>query len=560
MMFFLTVFLFLLGLIVIIGWYTNNITLIKVLPNLGPMQYNTALGFILISASFFLSVLGKFNLSKILSCVILLMAGLTILQYIFEWNIGIDELFIKDNTTDLPYPGRMGFNTALCYIISGITLLNIKNKALSGVLGSFLFGIGIVAFIGYLVGIDAAYNWGHSRFMAIHTAFGFVITGTTFSVSSLLNNKFSGYEHNKTSDVWLYGYAISFGITIFLIDLSLPLGANIGLLYILLLLLSYFFKNKNAIFILAAISVGLLILGYALSIEMENKKWIGIANRSASVFVILFTTMLLNRIKNSNKKQKEAENKLVEFNANLEVLIAERTKELELSNQYLDVANKELEMFSYSVSHDLKAPLRALQGFSNNLVKKYSEQLDETGIRWLQFIKDNAERMDILIRDILTFSRIGRTEIKHEKIDMTSMVHELINQQKEFYRIPVELTIQKLPEGKGDPVMIKMLWQNLIENAFKYSSKNEKIKITIVGYENDGFNHYVITDNGVGFDMKYYDKIFGVFQRLHGNGDFEGTGVGLANVKRIIDKHKGEIRAESTLNKGSKFEFLLPKN
>lgn len=241
-----------------------------------------------------------------------------------------------------------------------------------------------------------------------------------------------------------------------------------------------------------------------------------------------------------------------------ELALKKQAKKLELVNSKLDSVNKELEIFSYSVSHDLKAPLRALQGFSDNLHKKYIDQLDETGIRWLTFIKDNAERMNQLIIDILSFSRINRKDIDKKENDANRIVSEVIDRAKLIYKNKLDLHISELPNSKADHSMIEMVWENLINNAFKYSSKNDTISIKIEGFKDKEYTYYSIIDNGTGFDMKYYDKLFGVFQRLHANDEFEGTGVGLASVKKILEKHGGEIKAESTLGEGAKFEFKLP--
>ncbi len=239
----------------------------------------------------------------------------------------------------------------------------------------------------------------------------------------------------------------------------------------------------------------------------------------------------------------------------------EATQRARDTNEKLDAAIKELETFSYSVSHDLKAPLRALQGFSKNLVEHYEDSLDEKGIRWLNFIQDNAARMDILISDILSFSRINKTKIQKNKFSMLEIIQSKLDTITKVYQTPNKVTIcDELPNILCDQKMIEMVWQNLIDNAFKYSQKKEIIEVSIWAESDENGVTYFIQDNGIGFDMKYYDKIFGVFQRLHSSDEFEGTGVGLANVQRIINKHDGKISAESTPNEGTVFQFSLPKS
>lgn len=229
------------------------------------------------------------------------------------------------------------------------------------------------------------------------------------------------------------------------------------------------------------------------------------------------------------------------------------------SNRKLEATNKELETFSYSVSHDLKAPLRALQGFSASLNEKYGDKMDETANRWIRFIRDNAQRMDDLISDVLAFSRISRTKIKHAEIDTNTMVRNIVERELSSRTHPAEFKISDLPKSFGDPTMLEIVWQNLIDNSLKYSSTNYLPYIEISGRETGDKCIYSIQDNGVGFDMRHYDKLFGIFQRLHGNDEFHGTGVGLASVCRIIQKHGGEISAEGEVGKGATFEFILPK-
>lgn len=233
--------------------------------------------------------------------------------------------------------------------------------------------------------------------------------------------------------------------------------------------------------------------------------------------------------------------------------------EMAAINNKLEDANKELEAFSYSVSHDLKAPLRSLEGFSKALMEKYGDQFDETGERWLSFISDNASRMGLLIDDILHFSRVNRTELKFSLINMTKIARETFDELiSDYGGRKVLFDIGNLPTIKGDVAMLRLVWQNLISNALKYTAPCDVAKIHINGKQQQGFVVYSIIDNGVGFDNKYKDKLFNVFQRLHSNADFDGTGVGLAIVSRIIKKHKGWIKASAKLNDGAKFTFALP--
>ena len=252
------------------------------------------------------------------------------------------------------------------------------------------------------------------------------------------------------------------------------------------------------------------------------------------------------------QKKLQEENKIL--TEQLEEKVKNRTRELE-------IVNKELEAFSYSVSHDLRAPLRAVSGYANILKEDYEASLDAEGNRLIDVIVDNAKMMGNLIDDLLSFSKMSRLEVITVAIDMKQLadkcVKELLQVEK---RKDCEIIVHPLPESKGDANMLKQVWMNLVGNAMKYSSKKTSAKIEIGAIENEKNVVYFIKDNGTGFDMKYANKLFGVFQRLHRQDEFEGTGLGLALAKRIITKHGGEIWAEASLNEGASFYFSLPKN
>ena len=233
--------------------------------------------------------------------------------------------------------------------------------------------------------------------------------------------------------------------------------------------------------------------------------------------------------------------------------------ELEKTINQLTVANKEMEAFTYSVSHDLRAPLRIIDGFGEILAKDYSQAFDEEGKHTLEVIMSNARHMGQLIDDLLNLSRLGRSQITVKRVDMREIVDDVI-QVLGVIDPQVgksEIKVQALIPCECDLSLIRQVWINLISNAIKYSRKNEHPQITIGSEIKDGRTVYFVKDNGVGFDMKYYNKLFGVFQRLHKISEFEGTGVGLALVHRIVTKHGGNIWAEAIENQGAAFYFTL---
>lgn len=228
----------------------------------------------------------------------------------------------------------------------------------------------------------------------------------------------------------------------------------------------------------------------------------------------------------------------------------------------LKTANAELDSFSYSVSHDLKSPLRALIGYSRILEEDYGEKLDEEGKKLLTRIHQNGHRMSLLIDGLLDFSKLGKKEIRKHSVDMMDCVNTLIHDFKKTVAPNTRFVVHELPPIEGDPSLLLQVWTNLISNALKYSSKKEAPEIEIGSYlPNTPDQHhlvYFVKDNGAGFDMKHAHKLFGVFQRLHSNEDFEGTGIGLAITARIIDKHGGKIWAEGQPSNGATFYFSLP--
>lgn len=248
-----------------------------------------------------------------------------------------------------------------------------------------------------------------------------------------------------------------------------------------------------------------------------------------------------------NKQLKEARDKLMQ-DADV----------LRKSEDALRRANKELESFSYSISHDLRAPLRAIDGFSKILQDKYLKLLPEEGQRFLSLVRESATEMGALIDDLLSFSRLGRQELTRLTFSMNDLVNEVVDILKaaEPNRV-VNIEIENLPDCEGDRNLMKQVIINLVSNALKFTRKSEAAEIKIGTFLKDGVPVYFVKDNGAGFDMQYKDKLFGVFQRLHRAEEFEGTGVGLAIVDRVVTRHKGRVWAEAEVGKGATFFFTL---
>jgi signal transduction histidine kinase len=239
------------------------------------------------------------------------------------------------------------------------------------------------------------------------------------------------------------------------------------------------------------------------------------------------------------------------LNSELERRVEERTAQLE-------AANRELESFSYSVSHDLRAPLRAINGFSTILIADFSDQLSGEAQNFLQKIILSAKKMSILIDDLLDFSRLGRKPIQKQDVDPNIIVHAVIDSlETEMLPHPIQWSLGALPNVYADPMLLQQVYANLIGNAVKYSRNRQPAQVEIGSFTKDKQTIYFVRDNGAGFDMAYAEKLFGVFQRLHREEEFEGTGIGLATVQRILHRHGGRIWAESELQKGATFYFTL---
>jgi PAS domain S-box-containing protein len=249
--------------------------------------------------------------------------------------------------------------------------------------------------------------------------------------------------------------------------------------------------------------------------------------------------------------RRKAEDAVQQLNENLEQRVSERTTQLE-------AANKELDAFSYSVSHDLRAPLRAVDGFSQAMLEDYGAQLPEEGQRYLRTIREGTHRMGALIDDLLTFSRLSRLPLQSRQVDTGELVRGAIG-ELDFLREgrQVEVRVDDLPPCHGDPALLKQVWLNLLSNAFKYTRRCHLAVIEVGCAKEANEDVYFVRDNGTGFDMRYADKLFGVFQRLHRAEEFEGTGVGLAIVHRIIHRHGGRVWAEAAVDGGATFYFTL---
>jgi len=267
---------------------------------------------------------------------------------------------------------------------------------------------------------------------------------------------------------------------------------------------------------------------------------------------------MLGRIEDQDRALRESKE-------GLEQRVAERTHELQERNEALRrnaaqllAANTELDAFAYSVSHDLRAPLRSIDGFSHVLLEDYAAQLDEAGRDSLQRVRAASQRMATLIDDLLKLARVTRSEMRTENVDLSGMAQDIAaDLQRGAPDRPVEFAIAPGLGARGDPRLLRVALENLLRNGWKYTGRQPRPRVEFGSVDVNGERAFLVRDNGAGFDMKYADKLFGVFQRLHSAAEFEGTGVGLATVRRIITRHGGRIWAEGAVDRGATFYFTL---
>ncbi|MEO9893741.1 ATP-binding protein [Aurantibacter sp.] len=551
----ISVLIILLGLLVLFGWYTKTIELIQVVPVFVPMQYNTALCFLLSGISLYL-ILKKKNSFAILSLLPIGIIGfLTILEYTMVKNFGIDELFMKHYiTVASTHAGRMAPNTALCFVLSSIAMgltfgKNVRQNQISCILGALIFGLGLISIIGYLIGKEVTYGGGQLTQMAVHTTIGFMLLGAGITALNFSKERKVIGRDIVMQNAGFIGYAFALALVIFFIDLSIPIEVAIGIPYVLFVLFGWFIKKEGITTILAICSTVLIIAGFLYSFS-EIKTSVIIVNRIFAIMAVWLVAGMLKHIKKN------------------EAIIIEKNETiLDITNQKLDqkiaeleIKNKELAQITYIVSHDLQEPLNTISSFTQLLQKEFKGKLDEGPSTYLSFVSEASIRMRNLIKDVLDHSRIGlKKEV--EEIDLNTV---LVDLQKDLHstidKTEAVLNIDPLPKIKGYGMDIKLLFQNLITNAIKFKKPEVKPQIKISAEESSDHYSFSIQDNGIGIAEEHQNKIFSIFQRLHSNKEYEGTGIGLAHCKKIVELHQGTINVSSIPNQGSNFIFTIKKN
>lgn len=510
-----------ISVIVLVGWIFDLEILKSIVPGLATMKVNTALLF-LFSGSLLVRWSWPRQWRPIAALAVVIIAALTLTEYAFDWQLGIDEWLVPDVASRLAgsdTPGRMSVMTAVNFLLIGMSCLFMKRRGRYVLLGQALAAtvsiLALLALVGYFYNVESLYKVSPYSSMALHTAAAFFALG----IGILL--KTTDYSFMKTSVSDTAG-----GLVIrWLLPLSTVVLLGLGWLRIQGQYAGAYDAEFGAA-IFTVVSIVVLMV------------------------VIIWTGDYLHRL---DLLRLQSEVQLQESHDDLEKRVEERTQQLEL-------ANKDLEAFSYSISHDLRAPLRALSGFSRILMEDFESTLPEEANEHLQVIDQEAARMSKMIEELLTFSRLGKQPLNFVSVALGDVVQGVLAQLKSQQNgRQIEITVSDLPICWGDRTLLEHVMMNLLSNALKYTCKQEQAHIE-VGYKQDeADNIYYVKDNGVGFSMRYAHKLFGVFQRLHSAQEFEGVGVGLSIVARIIHRHGGRIWAESEVGKGATFFFTLKR-
>ena len=434
--------------------------------------------------------------------------------------------------------------------------------------------------VGTQVGEESQSGAGADPALMARALAGLYFAGATMVVLTLVLPR--AIEPNTTGSVFVLGTAYAVAVFLYLTAGRFPWQVPAVLLavgtvhitgvsyfanqepspliffYLWVLIFSAYFFPRNV----AIAQIVFVAVNFAVVLELHSPPnaiaWWVVGMGSMLVATALTAAMrdrgevLVASLMRTAAQRERAQQELSMHRDHLEELVEERTTALQ-------VANRELEAFSYSVSHDLRAPLRTLDGFSSALIEDFGTELGETGEDYLNRIRAASQRMARLIDDMLLLSRLTRSDMRRNEIDLSPMAEEVIENLREGEpERSVEVRIEPGLTASADERLVRVLLQNLIGNAWKFTSKQDRATIE-VAHANGDPGVFCVRDDGVGFDMSYADKLFGAFQRLHSSGEFEGTGVGLATVQRIVHRHGGRAWAESEPGAGATFYFTLPR-
>jgi len=505
---------FLTGLVVLAGWALDVPALKSIHPSLISMKANTALCFALIGAALWLlemSLASPVRLwaGRTFAAVVALVGLLSLAEYVFGWDLRIDQLLFREDAGAVGTfdPGRMAPNTATCFLAIGAALLFRDARTRGGrqpaeLLVHLAGFIGLVALVGYMYGVAAFTGLAAYTRMAVHTSVAFVVT----YIGLMGARPDRGLAKMMACDC-MGGIAMRR-----LLPLVVVLTVLIGWLR------------------LAGERSGLYPTAFGTALRV-------VVDVLVLSVVIVVTARALHKV---DMRRREAEQAIQRLNVDLQAV------------------NKELEAFSYSVSHDLRAPLRSIDGFSQALLEDYTGHLDGEGQDYLRRVRAATQRMAQLIDDLLALSRVTRAEMHRDDVNLTAMAQDVADElRKTEPGREAEFIIAPGLRASGDRRLLRVALVNILGNAWKFTSTHPRACIEFGTTEQEGTKAYFVRDDGAGFDMAYVGKLFGAFQRLHGADEFKGTGIGLATVQRIIHRHGGRVWAEGAVGQGATFYFTL---
>ncbi|MGB0368823.1 MAG: sensor histidine kinase, partial [Flavobacteriales bacterium] len=601
----------LLGLAVIVGWFLQSSALVQLHKDLVPMQFNTALGFLLCALASLLIRIKQFKLSAFAALTACALGILTLLQYMFDFNLGIDEVFMKHTiTVKTSHPGRMAPNTALSFILLSLSLFaarSQKEKAtmVSFILSSIVIGLALMALAGYFFDVERAYGFANLTRMALHTAIAFLIL--SIGIITFQSDKPGFKSQFESNSVWRLSHLLVISVIVLLVDLSTQLGMAIGLLYVIVLVLSFFYHSLYTIQLFAAISVAFTIVGFFASPDSDNQI-LALINRTLTIVSISLVTYFMLMIKAAERSLKQSKDEL-EFQAmkielamqssrmgfweiNLEngeyvwdrqmfdiygvkesdtfgapeawaqgmrkedqeriqkeydqaivnntafnstfsinrpdgevrhvkshgkVIenlrgvkdrmiglnwdVTEETRANLAIKEYsnlLEQKNNELNEFSYIASHDLQEPINTMNAFSDLLGKQYKEVLDDTAHEYLSYIKGSGVRAKELISDLLDYNRLG-TKKELTAVDLNDLVHDVQQDlSASLTSNDVRINTGSLPLINGYEIELRQLFQNIIGNAIKFTTKDIDSWVKVTAKQFGGHVQISIEDNGIG--------------------------------------------------------------